>query len=47
MNDFASMFEKATGQLPFPWQCALYKCFITGKIPDSVSIPTGLLTRLH
>ena len=42
MNDFASMFEKAAGQLPFPWQCALYECFITGKIPDSVSIPTGL-----
>ncbi len=42
MNDFASMFEKATGQLPFPWQSALYERFAVGEIPDAVSLPTGL-----
>ncbi|NLG01251.1 MAG: type I-U CRISPR-associated helicase/endonuclease Cas3 [Lentisphaerae bacterium] len=42
MNDFASMFEKATGHPPFPWQCALYNRFSAGDIPEATSIPTGL-----
>ncbi len=42
MQDFATVFEALTGYKPFPWQTALYDCFLAGDMPASVNIPTGL-----
>lgn len=41
-RDFPSAFKALTSSLPFPWQSALYAEFISGHIPTSASIPTGL-----
>src|SRR5437868_439035 len=40
--NFASAFEKLTGNPPFPWQSALYDRFIVGIFPPSCGLPTGL-----
>jgi CRISPR-associated endonuclease/helicase Cas3 len=43
--NFDDCFEALTGNLPFPWQRALYKRFISGgenNIPASCNLPTGL-----
>jgi len=32
----------AEGETPFPWQEELLSCFVRGKIPPAVDIPTGL-----
>ncbi|MGD9417390.1 MAG: type I-G CRISPR-associated helicase/endonuclease Cas3g [Verrucomicrobiota bacterium JB025] len=40
--DFRKTFETLTGVSPFPWQEALYSGFISGRIPESARIPTGL-----
>ncbi len=42
MQDFASTFEALTGNLPFPWQQALYGHFTAGEFPSAANIPTGL-----
>ena len=39
---FDATFEALTGNAPFPWQRALYERFITGEIPSSCNLPTGL-----
>ena len=43
--DFKDTFKYLTGNLPFPWQEALYHRFISDRsdnIPSSCSLPTGL-----
>lgn len=40
--NFADTFKLLTGNPPFPWQEALYVRFITGDIPASCNLPTGL-----
>jgi len=42
MHKFSGWFESATGNQPFPWQCALYERFTAGDPPNAVAIPTGL-----
>src|SRR5437660_1638855 len=44
MNDseFTVAFEKLSGNLPFPWQWAMYQKFVAGDFPASCSLPTGL-----
>ena len=45
MMTFDLIFEKLTGNPPFPWQRALYQRFIdekSGGIPASCNLPTGL-----
>ena len=45
MMMFDEIFEKLTGNAPFPWQKALYERFIgerAGGIPASCDLPTGL-----
>jgi CRISPR-associated endonuclease/helicase Cas3 len=44
MNEinFDLAFHALTGNLPFPWQRALYERFIEGDIPASCNLPTGL-----
>lgn len=48
MNDmhFCVAFEALTGNSPFPWQCELYKQFMSSdpvhNIPSDCRIPTGL-----
>ena len=45
MLDFNTTFEKLTGNLPFPWQTALYERFKSNRpdnIPESCNLPTGL-----
>src|SRR5688572_12331880 len=39
---FVEAFEKLTGNPPFPWQEALYERFVSGDLPKSCTIPTGL-----
>ncbi|HTG42950.1 MAG TPA: DEAD/DEAH box helicase family protein, partial [Verrucomicrobiae bacterium] len=42
-DDFNSIFEKLTGNRPFPWQEELYsKWFSQGKIPSRCNLGTGL-----
>jgi CRISPR-associated endonuclease/helicase Cas3 len=41
-SEFAAAFAALTGNLPFPWQCALYKLFAAGDFPSSCNLPTGL-----
>ncbi len=44
-TDFDTAFEVLAGSLPFPWQRALYRRFISDKpdnIPPSCNLPTGL-----
>src|SRR4051794_17215943 len=40
--NFATAFEKLTGNPPFPWQSALYRRFVAGDFPPSCNLPTGL-----
>jgi CRISPR-associated endonuclease/helicase Cas3 len=40
--DFDDAFRTLTGSPPFPWQRALYGRFLTGDIPSSCNLPTGL-----
>ena len=43
--DFKDTFKSLTGNLPFPWQEALYHRFISDRsdnIPSSCNLPTGL-----
>ncbi len=40
--EFRSTFETLNGNPPFPWQEALYKRFVSGDIPSSCALPTGL-----
>ena len=45
MMDFKDTFKSLTGNLPFPWQEALYHRFISDRpdnIPLSCNLPTGL-----
>lgn len=37
--DFASLFERATGFRPFPWQSELAE---SDPLPETVSVPTGM-----
>ncbi|MSU78426.1 MAG: type I-U CRISPR-associated helicase/endonuclease Cas3 [Gemmataceae bacterium] len=39
---FEAAFHALTSKAPFPWQTALYKRLITGDIPKSCNLPTGL-----
>jgi CRISPR-associated endonuclease/helicase Cas3 len=42
---FKNAFHALTGNLPFPWQHALYDRFVsdrTDNIPSSCNVPTGL-----
>lgn len=42
---FNDDFRELTGNLPFPWQAALYQRFVSGNsdnIPSSCNLPTGL-----
>ncbi|HZL16789.1 MAG TPA: type I-U CRISPR-associated helicase/endonuclease Cas3 [Polyangia bacterium] len=41
-RDFPTAFEQLTGKSPFPWQRALYEELLTGNIPPSCDLPTGL-----
>ncbi|MGH7138695.1 MAG: DEAD/DEAH box helicase family protein, partial [Pirellulales bacterium] len=42
-DEFATVFEKLTGNRPFPWQWDLYdRWFAIGEFPRSCNIPTGL-----
>lgn len=48
MMTFDEIFEKLTGNAPFPWQKALYERFSgerAGGIPASCNLPTGLGRR--
>ncbi len=38
-KDFASLFDKATGFSPFPWQERLAR---SSPLPETVSVPTGM-----
>ena len=43
--NFEDAFKHLTGNLPFPWQAALYQRFISNRqdnIPSSCNLPTGL-----
>jgi CRISPR-associated endonuclease/helicase Cas3 len=40
--EFDSAFASLTGHPPFPWQRALYQRFVSGDIPASCNLPTGL-----
>jgi len=40
--DFETLFQELTGHEPFPWQVALYDCFVTQRLPKACEIPTGL-----
>jgi CRISPR-associated endonuclease/helicase Cas3 len=40
--DFEEAFHALTGNAAFPWQRELYRRFITGDIPASCNLPTGL-----
>ncbi len=42
MQKFSTLFEAASDNPPFPWQCELYSRFAAGAFPDQVTIPTGL-----
>lgn len=42
MSDFKEQFKALTGNVPFPWQEALYQRFLQGDIPKSCTLPTGL-----
>src|ERR1700722_14154441 len=42
MPDFDTGFDILTGNKPFPWQRALYERLVSGAIPASCDIPTGL-----
>ncbi|MGH7440346.1 MAG: type I-G CRISPR-associated helicase/endonuclease Cas3g [Polyangiaceae bacterium] len=42
MAEFEHVFERLTGSAPFPWQRALYDRFLSGDVPASCAIPTGL-----
>ena len=39
---FSQSFEQLTGNMPFPWQEALFMRFVAGEFPSSCIIPTGL-----
>lgn len=39
---FDEAFQKLTGNSPFPWQRRLYLCFMSGDIPTTCCLPTGL-----
>lgn len=41
-GQFATVFEKLTGNAPFPWQWELYKRFANNNVPKRCDIPTGL-----
>lgn len=41
-DGFDLRFEALTGVLPFPWQQALYQKLVSGEIPASCNLPTGL-----
>ncbi|MBA3727254.1 MAG: type I-U CRISPR-associated helicase/endonuclease Cas3, partial [Armatimonadetes bacterium] len=41
-NSFDEIFRELTGNLPFPWQRALFERFAAGDIPASCNLPTGL-----
>jgi len=41
-SNFNDTFSKLTGEQPFPWQAALFQLFISGEIPHSCNLPTGL-----
>ncbi len=40
--DFDDAFRALTDNGPFPWQRALYKRFMSGNLPKSCNLPTGL-----
>lgn len=40
--NFDTAFKTLTGNAPFPWQRELYRKFITGDIPSTAVLPTGL-----
>lgn len=40
--EFKPLFLSLIGNLPFPWQAALYHRFLSGDFPDSCDLPTGL-----
>lgn len=39
---FDANFEALTGHRPFPWQRRAFECMLSGALPQSVDIPTGL-----
>jgi CRISPR-associated endonuclease/helicase Cas3 len=41
-SQFESKFAALTGNVPFPWQKALYESFLNGEVPSTCDIPTGL-----
>jgi CRISPR-associated endonuclease/helicase Cas3 len=41
-SSFDHLFRCLVGQAPFPWQQLLYERFISGDLPDSCTLPTGL-----
>ena len=40
--EFANLFEKLTGNKPFPWQERLFRMFLDGIFPETCSLPTGM-----
>jgi CRISPR-associated endonuclease/helicase Cas3 len=40
-SSFERHFEELTSNTPYPWQVALFKDFVAGIYPDSISLPTG------
>ncbi len=41
-TEFDAVFARLTGNEPFPWQRALYERLLSGDVPASCNIPTGL-----
>jgi CRISPR-associated endonuclease/helicase Cas3 len=41
-SSFRTLFERLTGRKPFPWQERLFDRLVTGAVPTSCQIPTGL-----
>jgi CRISPR-associated endonuclease/helicase Cas3 len=39
---FSAAFKALTGNVPFPWQEAMYAKFVRGEFPRSCDLPTGL-----
>ena len=38
---FSETFEALTGKIPFPWQTRVFSLLAKGKVPGTVSLPTG------
>lgn len=41
-HDFDAEFKALTGYPPLKWQCRLFKRFVAGDMPPSITLPTGL-----